>query len=100
MQGAWHELYAGWIFLMWGRCDWMPSQPFRGMSALLTTTMVYMKTVIEALEEAGLGHIKTCVGGAPVTQSFADKVGADEYAGDAASAVKLFHSFKEKAEAN
>ena len=71
-----------------------------GMSALLTTTMVYMKTVIEALEEAGLGHIKTCVGGAPVTQSFADEVGADGYAGDAASAVELFHSFKEKAEAN
>jgi len=59
-----------------------------GMSALLTTTMVNMKTIIEALEEAGLrSSIKIMVGGAPVTAAFADEIGADAYAPDAASAV-------------
>ena len=59
-----------------------------GMSALLTTTMVNMKTTIEALEEAGLrSSIKIMVGGAPVTAAFADEIGADAYAPDAASAV-------------
>jgi len=59
-----------------------------GMSALLGTTMQNMKTTIEALEEAGLkGQIKTMIGGAIVTQSFADKIGADGYAPDAGSAV-------------
>jgi len=59
-----------------------------GMSALLGTTMQNMQTTIEALEEAGLkGQIKTMIGGAIVTQSFADKIGADGYAPDAASAV-------------
>jgi 5-methyltetrahydrofolate--homocysteine methyltransferase len=64
-----------------------------GMSALLTTTMPYMKTVITALEAAGLSHIKTCVGGAPISQTFADEIGADGYARDAAAAVDLFKSF-------
>jgi len=59
-----------------------------GMSALLGTTMQNMQTTITALEEAGLkGQIKTMIGGAIVTQSFADKIGADGYAPDAASAV-------------
>lgn len=59
-----------------------------GLSALLTTTMVAMKDVLEALKESGLaGKVKTMVGGAPVTQSFADEIGADGYAPDAASAV-------------
>ena len=61
-----------------------------GMSALLTTTMVYMKTVVDAFEEAGLGHVKLCVGGAPVSQMFADEIGADGYGADASSAVELF----------
>lgn len=61
-----------------------------GMSALLTTTMIYMKTVITEMEAAGLGHVKICVGGAPVTQLFADEIGADGYAPDAATAVDLF----------
>ena len=64
-----------------------------GMSALLTTTMPYMKTVITALDAAGLGHIKTCVGGAPISQTFADEIGADGYARDAAAAVALFKQF-------
>lgn len=60
-----------------------------GLSALLTTTMVAMKGVLEALDKGGLkGKVKTMIGGAPVTQSFADEVGADGYAPDAASAVE------------
>jgi len=60
------------------------------MSALLTTTMPSMKDTIEALEAAGLrDQVKVMVGGAPVTQSFADEIGADGYAPDAASAADL-----------
>jgi 5-methyltetrahydrofolate--homocysteine methyltransferase len=59
-----------------------------GMSALLTTTMVQMKATIEALHEAGLREsVKIMVGGAPVTDAFAQEIGADAYAADAASAV-------------
>jgi len=59
-----------------------------GLSALLTTTMVGMKDVIKALKEAGLdGKVKVMIGGAPLTQSYADEIGADGYAADAASAV-------------
>ena len=50
-----------------------------GMSALLTTTMTYMKTVIDGFEAAGQGHIKMAVGGAPISQMFADEIGADGY---------------------
>jgi 5-methyltetrahydrofolate--homocysteine methyltransferase len=58
------------------------------MSALLTTTMTAMKTTLEALEEAGVkDKIKTMIGGAPVTQNYADEIGADGYARDAASAA-------------
>ena len=63
-----------------------------GMSALLTTTMVYMPKVIAALKEAGLDQVKTCIGGAPVSQMYADEIGADGYGADAASAVELFQS--------
>ena len=60
-----------------------------GMSALLTTTMPSMKATIEALKEAGLlDKVKTLIGGAPVTQEYADKIGADGYAPDAATGVK------------
>jgi 5-methyltetrahydrofolate--homocysteine methyltransferase len=62
-----------------------------GMSALLTTTMVYMPKVVEAVRaEPDLAHLKICVGGAPLSQEFCDKIGADGYAADAASAVTLF----------
>ena len=64
-----------------------------GMSALLTTTMPYMKVVIDAFRaEPDLADIKLCVGGAPVSEMFADEIGADGYAADAASAVDLFKS--------
>jgi corrinoid protein of di/trimethylamine methyltransferase len=61
-----------------------------GASALLTTTMLQQQKIIEALEEAGLrDRVKVMVGGAPVTQEWADKVGADAYAEDAISAVAI-----------
>ena len=60
------------------------------MSALLTTTMPMMKNTIDALKESGLREqVKIMVGGAPVTKIFADEIGADGYAPDAGSAVKL-----------
>lgn len=62
-----------------------------GMSALLTTTMPSMEKTIKALKDAGLA-VKTMIGGAPVTQAYADKIGADGYAPDAASAVDLAKS--------
>jgi len=59
-----------------------------GLSALLTTTMPQMGEVVKAIQEAGLkGKVKTIIGGAPVTQGFADEIGADGYASDAAAAV-------------
>jgi len=59
-----------------------------GLSALLTTTMPRMKDVIEALKEAGFREkVWVMVGGAPVTQGFADSIGADGYAPDAVSAL-------------
>ena len=61
------------------------------LSALLTTTMPQMKNVIEAVKEAGL-KTKVMIGGAPVTQEYADEIGADGYAPDAASAVDLARS--------
>ena len=62
-----------------------------GMSALLTTTMPGMEKTIRALKEAGVSA-KIMIGGAPVTQGYADKIGADGYAADAASAVDMAKS--------
>jgi 5-methyltetrahydrofolate--homocysteine methyltransferase len=59
-----------------------------GLSALLTTTMPQMKTVIDALKAASVTS-KTMIGGAPVTQAYADEIGANGYAPDAASAVDV-----------
>src|SRR5690242_5035871 len=58
-----------------------------GMSALLTTTMMYMKTVIDGFEKAGRTDIKMAVGGAPISQMFADEIGADGYGQNASAAV-------------
>ncbi len=61
-----------------------------GASALLTTTMLHQREVIEALQEAGLREqVKVMIGGAPVTESWAEKIGADGYAEDAIAAVVL-----------
>ena len=64
------------------------------LSALLTTTMMAQKDTIEARKAAGLrDKVKVMVGGAPVTQSFADEIGADAYASDAASAADVCRAF-------
>ena len=60
-----------------------------GLSALLTTTMPAIKSTVEAIREAGLDVAKVVIGGAPVTQEYADEIGADGYAPDAASAVEV-----------
>ncbi len=59
-----------------------------GFSALLTTTMVQMKNIVESLKEKG-SKAKIMIGGAPVTQNYCDEIGADGYAADAASAVEI-----------
>lgn len=59
-----------------------------GLSALLTTTMVQMKNVIESLKEKG-SKAKIIIGGAPVTQNYCDEIGANGYAADAATAVEI-----------
>jgi 5-methyltetrahydrofolate--homocysteine methyltransferase len=61
-----------------------------GMSALLTTTMTYMKTVIDGFQAAGRTHIKMAIGGAPISQMFAEEIGADGYGQNASAAVDLF----------
>jgi 5-methyltetrahydrofolate--homocysteine methyltransferase len=60
-----------------------------GLSALLTTTMPAMKTTIAAVKAAGLNTVKVVIGGAPITQDFANEIGADGFAPDAASAVDV-----------
>jgi 5-methyltetrahydrofolate--homocysteine methyltransferase len=65
-----------------------------GMSALVTTNMLSMKETIEAIVEAGVrDKAKIVIGGAPVTQEYADKIGADGYAEDAAVAVDVVRGF-------
>src|ERR1700691_1477275 len=71
-----------------------------GMSALLTTTMMYMKTVIEGFDAAGLTDIKMAVGGAPISQMFADEIGADGYGANASAAVDLFLRLSSKNDQN
>ena len=64
------------------------------LSALLTTTMMYQKDIIDALKAAGLrDKVKVMVGGAPVTQAFADEIGAGAYTPDAASAAEKARSY-------
>ena len=71
-----------------------------GMSALLTTTMSYMREVVDIVRIARLKkEVKIIIGGAPVTQSFADEIGADGYAPEAESAVTLVKSLLDKKEA-
>ena len=62
-----------------------------GLSALLTTTMPAMEKTVAEIKKAGL-NVKVMIGGAPVTQAYADKIGADGYAADAASAVDVAKS--------
>lgn len=68
-----------------------------GLSALLTTTMPAMRTTIDAFRSAGIREqVKIMVGGAPVTRSFADSIGADGYGESAVAAVELARSFIER----
>ena len=68
-----------------------------GMSALLTTTMPYMKVVIDALDEKGIrGDQVVLVGGAPLNEAFADSIGADAYCRDAAITVEIAKDFMSK----
>lgn len=68
-----------------------------GMSAMLTTTMPFMKETIDALRAAKLGgKVKTIVGGAPVTQKFADSISADGYAPDSIVAVDVVNALLKK----
>jgi 5-methyltetrahydrofolate--homocysteine methyltransferase len=61
-----------------------------GISSLLTTTMISMRAVVEALEQAGVrGRVKVMVGGAPVTPEYADSIGADGFSDNAGGAVTL-----------
>ncbi len=66
------------------------------LSALLTTTMTMMKTVIEALQKAGIrSNTKVLIGGAPITQEFADEIGADGYSDNASAAVAMARKLAE-----
>lgn len=68
-----------------------------GMSALVTTNMLSMKDTIEAIIEAGVrDKVKVIIGGAPVTQEYADRIGADGYAEDAVGAVELVRNLFKK----
>ena len=70
-----------------------------GMSALLTTTMSYMREVIDTIKSSHLKKdVKIIIGGAPITQSFADEIGADGYAPEAESAVTLLRTLLNKKE--
>lgn len=60
-----------------------------GLSALLTTTMPAMRDTVKAIREAGFTAVKILVGGAPITQAYAEEIGADGYSRDAASAVDV-----------
>jgi 5-methyltetrahydrofolate--homocysteine methyltransferase len=64
------------------------------LSALLSTTMIMQKEIVDAIKAAGLrDKVRIMVGGAPVTQSFADEIGADAYAADAATAAEVCRTF-------
>jgi len=68
-----------------------------GMSALLTTTMIYMSEIIKTVKKAKLRQVpRLIIGGAPVTQSFSDEIRADGYAPDAISAAELIQRLLKK----
>jgi len=68
-----------------------------GLSALLTTTMPAMKDTVRIIKAAGLTGTKIMIGGAPITQAFADEIGADGYAADAGTAVDIAKKLVEQA---
>ncbi len=107
VQGDLHDIGKNLVAMMWKGANFavvdlgtnVPAEKFVaaakehnaavvGLSALLTTTMPAMKGTIAAIRAAGLNNTKILIGGAPVTQEFADQIGADGYAPDAAGAVQ------------
>ncbi len=68
-----------------------------GLSALLTTTMSEMKAAVAAMKDADLADVKIVIGGAPITQAYADQIGADGFAPDAATAVEVVDKVLAKA---
>jgi 5-methyltetrahydrofolate--homocysteine methyltransferase len=106
VQGDLHDIGKNLVAMMWKGANYgvvdlgtnVPPEKFVaaakehnakivGLSALLTTTMPAMKATVEALRKAGLDGVKVVIGGAPITQEFADQIGADGFSPDAASAV-------------
>ena len=106
VQGDLHDIGKNLVSMMWKGANFdvvdlgtnVPPEKFVeaaqihnaqvvGLSALLTTTMPAMRHTVQAIKNAGLPHVKVVIGGAPVTQQFAEEIGADGYAADAAGAV-------------
>jgi len=106
VQGDLHDIGKNLVAMMWKGANFrvidlgtnVPPEKFLaaakehnadivGLSALLTTTMVSMKATVEHIKAANLPKTKVMIGGAPVTQQFADEIGADGYSPDASSAV-------------
>ena len=111
VEGDLHDIGKNLVAMMWKGANFdvidlgtnVPPQKFVdaakengaqlvGLSALLTTTMPAIKTTVAAIKGAGLDVAKVVIGGAPVTQEYADEIGADGYAADAASAVDVARS--------
>lgn len=108
VQGDLHDIGKNLVAMMWKGANFnvvdlgtnVPPEKFVaaakehhpqiiGLSALLTTTMPAMKTTIDELKGAGISEAKIIIGGAPITQEFANQIGADGFAADAASAVDV-----------
>ena len=78
-------------------CVYIKKEKSKRISALLTTTMVVQRDVIEALEDAGMrDKVKVMVGGAPVNREWAEEIGADGYAEDAMRAVEIARELMEQ----
>ncbi len=111
VQGDLHDIGKNLVAMMWKGANFnvidlgtnVPPEKFVesakesnaqvvGLSGLLTTTMPAMKRAVEEIRQAALPGVKIVIGGAPITQEFADEIGADGYATDAASAVDLVRS--------
>ena len=108
VQGDLHDIGKNLVAMMWKGANFgvvdlgtnVPAEKFVkaatesgakiiGISALLTTTMPAMRDTVKQLRDAGLKDVKIIIGGAPVTQQYADEIGADGFAPDAASAVEI-----------
>lgn len=108
VQGDLHDIGKNLVAMMWKGANFgvvdlgtnVPAEKFVaaarehnakliGLSALLTTTMPAMKATVAAIKLANLQGMKVLIGGAPITQSFANEIGADGFAPDAASAVEM-----------